>query len=411
MNWPPTTSWRSSPSQPGIGKTPFFDRRLSEPTEQLAGLVASRLKVDLPRQYQLSWPEYRSTRKHEIAVESDVTTVTSSEVPAPFQMERQAHKTLLSRLVGNTIPAEEGTSPVSDFVSVHQKTQISRPQHRPIMEISQSEAGTSPTIFRDMGSHRHWLLDLAQRAESSLCQLDLDALAVPSYASPAWSLTAEKRSLDEQWALPLDGQTASADLLVFLASLSERHQTEFDQEHQLNSPPGAPTVTLKNSERSSAKTSGDRQIGAPLHAQTGSLMQSQFRLELEDGMKVRTLSPERGPERSSGTWFDPAISIGQVSWKLKRSGSQGEVNGKNLGVGLEPESSDRTAPPSVASSLPLLLRSQNLELPTPLSVAAATSRQGAQQEAATELGEDLGALAAKIKRILDEEARRYGIDV
>jgi hypothetical protein len=42
--------------------------------------------------------------------------------------------------------------------------------------------------------------------------------------------------------------------------------------------------------------------------------------------------------------------------------------------------------------------------------AVQTAWQGAQYEAmSTE--EDLGVLAVKIKRILDEEARRFGIDV
>jgi hypothetical protein len=45
-----------------------------------------------------------------------------------------------------------------------------------------------------------------------------------------------------------------------------------------------------------------------------------------------------------------------------------------------------------------------------LPVAAATARQGARAEAAI-AEDDLSVLAARIKRILDEEARRHGIDV
>jgi hypothetical protein len=44
-------------------------------------------------------------------------------------------------------------------------------------------------------------------------------------------------------------------------------------------------------------------------------------------------------------------------------------------------------------------------------VAAAIARQGARQEEATAGDDDLSVLAARIKRVLDEEARRHGIDV
>jgi hypothetical protein len=44
-------------------------------------------------------------------------------------------------------------------------------------------------------------------------------------------------------------------------------------------------------------------------------------------------------------------------------------------------------------------------------VAAGAARQGARQDEAAAHGEDLSVLAVQIKRILDEEARRHGIDV
>jgi len=47
----------------------------------------------------------------------------------------------------------------------------------------------------------------------------------------------------------------------------------------------------------------------------------------------------------------------------------------------------------------------------PTSVASIVIREEAKQEISATSEEDLNILAAKIKRILDEEARRYGIDV
>ena len=47
---------------------------------------------------------------------------------------------------------------------------------------------------------------------------------------------------------------------------------------------------------------------------------------------------------------------------------------------------------------------------TPAPLASDLSLLEAMRES-SEAGEDLGSLSAKIKRILNEEARRYGIDV
>jgi hypothetical protein len=50
------------------------------------------------------------------------------------------------------------------------------------------------------------------------------------------------------------------------------------------------------------------------------------------------------------------------------------------------------------------------EMPS-LPVASASARPGAKLEAEAEMVDDLDILAAKVKRILDVEARRHGIDV
>jgi hypothetical protein len=79
---------------------------------------------------------------------------------------------------------------------------------------------------------------------------------------------------------------------------------------------------------------------------------------------------------------------------------------EDIGGGLA--SATQIAPPMAATWLTPLLLPQVASGP-PSPVAAAIVRQDGRQEEATE--EDLSALAAKIKRILDEEARRHGIDV
>ncbi|MCY7277765.1 MAG: hypothetical protein LH702_29515 [Phormidesmis sp. CAN_BIN44] len=68
---------------------------------------------------------------------------------------------------------------------------------------------------------------------------------------------------------------------------------------------------------------------------------------------------------------------------------------------------ERIDPPAVAPTLPPLVASQTGEAPT--SVTTPLIQQRATQEAIPEA--DLDGLASQIKRILDEEARRYGINV
>ncbi len=68
------------------------------------------------------------------------------------------------------------------------------------------------------------------------------------------------------------------------------------------------------------------------------------------------------------------------------------------------------APPLAAGHPPTLLPPQAVfDAPTPIASAAA--RQAAKHDEANLAEEDLDVLASKIKRILDDEARRYGIQV
>ena len=72
------------------------------------------------------------------------------------------------------------------------------------------------------------------------------------------------------------------------------------------------------------------------------------------------------------------------------------------------DSAPLVAPPQIAQKLPKLTAPQASDL-TPAPIAAATARQSALSNLLSD--DDLSGLAANIKRILDAEARRYGIDV
>jgi hypothetical protein len=71
--------------------------------------------------------------------------------------------------------------------------------------------------------------------------------------------------------------------------------------------------------------------------------------------------------------------------------------------------SSNVAPPALAASLPPLLPSSPRAEASP--IAAATARESARRDEAAAQAKDLNLLAAQMKRILEEEARRHGIDV
>lgn len=70
----------------------------------------------------------------------------------------------------------------------------------------------------------------------------------------------------------------------------------------------------------------------------------------------------------------------------------------------------RIAPATLTPSL-AALKSPPTSGEAVLPIAAVTARQGARAREAVAQGDDLNVLAVQIKRILDEDARRHGIDV
>ena len=392
--WPLAPFRQFSSAQSGIDKTSLFRHNFTELTDLSIGKKSLMPEVDLSRQSQSSWAEYRHqlARKQDMAMESDVLAATSpgsdsvtvqqktqisKKSPDPFQMDRQASQSLLSRLAGNYVSAEGPN----------------RTQYRPIRTISISGKKNSPPISQYMGDHRDWLYNLTLRVESSLHHLEFDALGVPSHTLPAWSLIPEKHLLTGQWQLPLKGQRAHVDLLPLLTSLSEMYMPEFNRGHQLDS-------------HSEVPADHSRDL----------LTQPQSGLEFEEDKQVSTSSPKTGTQQQHlGLRSEPASFPGQLSFttheELHHSpGSQAMVTGRIPGVGRELEAPARIAPPGMAPSLPPLLPSQVVDVPS-TPVAAVSALHGAQQEETTGVGDDLSELAAKIKRIMDEEARRYGIDV
>ena len=78
-----------------------------------------------------------------------------------------------------------------------------------------------------------------------------------------------------------------------------------------------------------------------------------------------------------------------------------------------PDRPERIAPPLGVPTLPILDPTPDVIEPPTVSSPLTAVFNRHESGAATEItnGDDLQSLSARIKRILDEEARRYGIDV
>jgi hypothetical protein len=175
----------------------------------------------------------------------------------------------------------------------------------------------------------------------------------------------EPLSLASQWALPFNGPSVSTALLTRLISVTEAEVDSSDREEQRG----------ETSRRSSGSTSSNSSV-------------------FEDTEHANPDSQMGGPTlgKNSQAAFQPAVSGGMEE-------TMDEV-----------ESSIRIKPPTVTPSLPPLIPSRMLNR-EPSPAAVSIQQETKQARGVTETEDDLNELAIKIERILNEEARRHGIDV
>lgn len=193
--------------------------------------------------------------------------------------------------------------------------------------------------------------------------------------------------LTRQGFLNVNGEPAPRDLLTRLAGGS---------------------VAASGAARQSAERRGDgrqRSAPRPLRGETPQTFP-------DAGSNVFTTGggPAVLPDQSRS----PGLDSQQLRVSATAEASAPGVNTSLMSVnnylsGAETSLPGAAASPVVAESLPPLLPPPLVGMPV-LPVALATAREGARDES-RESAEDLDALAAKIKLILDEQARRHGIDV
>ncbi|HEV7377136.1 MAG TPA: hypothetical protein VGN95_20635 [Pyrinomonadaceae bacterium] len=240
-------------------------------------------------------------------------------------------------------------------------------------------------------------------------------------------------ALREQMATTLDGETAPLDLLLTHTSQAIGHdemsrknssrRTQTRAPQKANSESEGRTVTGHNGEfvpadaqravnaRSVVTQSGGPKREAfqpPAHRSQSSadafgsdiirqdrMLHESFARNTHGPASVETVARTEG---QAGMSRDTDLASGDVALAIRESGA---TSGPTF---FEPYAATFAAP-----VLPPLVTPQSNET-SELPVAVAVARAGERVESLPD-GEDLDALAEKIKLILDEQARRHGIDV
>lgn len=237
-----------------------------------------------------------------------------------------------------------------------------------------------------------WRGELAKRVSRLISVTGSDAVAPVTLVAPVASA---HMALTEQIAATLEGQTAPPDLLLALVGRSIPHSQAGRENSQRRTQTSAHAGTASKANVQAFNPKRDaflydeaprenfsRDTPAPSLVQTHAQAVGQTKHEYQGGP---VLERELGSE--------------EVSLVVK------ERSAFPAAAVSEQHATTFTA----ATVLPPLVPPQTSEA-NELAVAVAVARQGARSESLTE-AEDLDALAEKIKLILDEQARRHGIDV
>ncbi len=304
------------------------------------------------------------------------------------QLQAQANGSLLNRLAGSklTLESTAQSSPVKGKHDVALGGTAQR-QTRSFSATGKSSAAVFPPACRESAAQQDWLNRLGQRAGRIITQKRQDTTGSAKISQDDAQVSGQSPSLQEQWATPLDGMCASLDLLNRLV------------QENLPGGEGNSGRALPRSSRGQPPSSSEKPRPPPPIEKSDEFSQ---RSDSWDGW--------RGEPASGGN----ELELKATPPDTARAGSplfapEPRVNGQ-VGHGEgETKSSVPIIPQNVTPSLPDLLPPQRVGA-QPLPVAAGTARRGAREEG-PRAADDLDVLAAKIKQILDEQARRHGIDV
>jgi hypothetical protein len=269
----------------------------------------------------------------------------------------QASRALLNGLAGTAVPA--GGS--------------SQPQGRRLLQPQTGRAKVKAPVPADPAAGKHWLRTVAKRSAGVFRSNS----APISAQEPAPH--SSRSSLPEPWATAVTGAPAPQAVLARLAGviMAEGRRAAAESSSGFATDPEG-TSNAAGREAPSPWPSGDSSLKK---------------------------QPQSAAERQQSD--HPGRAQSAVGEQMASPlGANLHTNG---GFGRQSEHAP-VLPPSAVPALPTLRPSMfNREATVP--VASAMIRREAQQEKERGGEDDLVELSTKIKRILDEEARRYGIDV
>lgn len=293
----------------------------------------------------------------------------------PRQLESSVKREFLSSLAGETARAYVTKYPQ------RQRFWASQP--------TRNRSALLPQVDSDevTGLAREWLDTQTQRVERTLCQHNLapkptkrrDKELPPDSSHPETT-----DSLAAQWALPLPGQAAPAELLIHLVSEPENHSngasskrgTETKSRHSLSPQP----MVNEGSD-------GVWDVPVPL--------------------VFSQSTPPR--DKSQGAWFtQPSLHTSKEAGALIAPSS---ANDQTIDIDGEQGLAAASAPSQEAPMLPALHPRRKAGEPVLPQASDFVKPETKQVEVASGEEKELNDLSAQIKRILDEEARRHGIDV
>lgn len=273
-----------------------------------------------------------------------------------------------------------------------------------------AHANRSNVDYGDLATQQDWLNHLIHSAATANMQR--------AEQSPL---------LHKQGALLLDGVQASSELLKQASSAQASNGEGF----RPPLPNDNDSATQQNWLNRVAKRAGKVSLQpTPNTAQTPphlSSLQAQWAMPLDgiqsslallnqlvqnnysDETNVSVTPPQQSPSTADlqGESFSGSNKIKPNTTRLDFP--EYKVNQQQGYSGSATTSSIPTMPPNLTASLPDLLAPQQVDT-QPLPIATATVRQGARAET-LKATDDLDNLASKINQILDEQARRHGIDV
>ncbi|HXQ74147.1 MAG TPA: hypothetical protein VN844_26825 [Pyrinomonadaceae bacterium] len=241
-------------------------------------------------------------------------------------------------------------------------------------------ASLSPVSISSLQHQQDWRRVVAKRATKTMLRdwssSEVSASSADTPAKTPGPDVSDAPLLEPQWAAVPSGQRAAAEILHRLAQQSG-------------------LLNVSELTRSAVDFPSNKKIFSPFSTHVSPTAKWMVPNEEVDlGAKPRE-GISTGRDRSAFPEMDPGF---QTQFHPDAHG------------GERVRSSEHFAPPSLTPSLPQLLPAVGPGAGT-LPIAADAARYGAWRDEVNAQEKDLSLLAAQVKRILDEEARRHGIDV